>query len=187
MKDTKELIQNSKAKAIFLDRDGVINIDHGYTYLPEDFDFVEGVFAACRRFIALGYKLVVVTNQSGIARGYYTEEDFEAVTDYMIEQFAQNGVHIDAVYHCPHHASQGYGDYKIECDCRKPKPGMLLRASEELSLDLRDSIMIGDKVSDMQAGKAAGVKRCILISSDKSQTSGEFFDDIAKSLLHVVL
>lgn len=182
---TSNSSKSDKSKAIFLDRDGVINEDHGYTFLPEDFDFLEGVFPACRRFVSSGYKLIVVTNQSGIARGYYSEEEFETVTDYMLEKFRQQGINIDAVYHCPHHAKEGFGDYKVECDCRKPKPGMLLKAALEYNIDLSESVMIGDKVSDMQAGKAAGVKTCVLISQSKSLNDVDEADSIVESLLHV--
>ena len=174
-----------KSKAVFLDRDGVVNVDHGYTYLSEDFEFIPGVFPACRRFISLGYKIVIVTNQSGIARGYYTEADFEALTDYMLQEFKMQGINIEAVYHCPHHAKEGYGEFKLDCDCRKPKPGMLLKAARELNIDLAESIMIGDKVTDMIAGKAAGVKKSILIASSGANVSGELADSIAESLIHV--
>ena len=178
---------DEKRKAIFLDRDGVVNEDHGYTYLEDDFEFLDGVFPACRRFMALGYRLVVVTNQSGIARGYYNESDFEKITDFMLTEFKEQGVHIDAVYHCPHHAKEGYGEFKVECDCRKPKPGMLLKAAKELNLNLSESIMIGDKISDMIAGKAAGVKKCILISGASGHVDGELADSVASSLMHVRL
>lgn len=177
--------ENQPLKAVFLDRDGVINIDHGYTYQIEDFEFFPGVFPACRRFISLGYKIVVVTNQSGIARGYFTESDFEALTDFMLNEFKMQGIQIDAVYHCPHHGQEGYGEYKVNCECRKPKPGMLLKAAEELNLTLSESVMIGDKVSDMIAGRAAGVKKCILIASSSANVSGELADSIAESLIHV--
>lgn len=176
-----------KQKAVFLDRDGVINDDHGYTFLPEDFNILEGVFPACRRFVSLGYKIIVVTNQSGIARGYYTLEDFETLTDHMLQLFKQQGITIDAVYHCPHHAQEGYGEYKIDCECRKPKPGMLIKAAHEHNIELVESIMIGDNISDILAGKAAGVKKCILISKDNTQVEGELADAISASLLHVRL
>lgn len=177
--------QTEKNKAVFLDRDGVINDDHGYTFRIRDFKFFDGVFPACRRFMSMGYKLVIVTNQSGIARGYYSEADFENLTDYMLNEFKQQGVYIDAVYHCPHHGQEGYGDYKVDCDCRKPKPGMLYTAASELNIDLSQSVMIGDKITDMIAGKAAGVKKCILISHNQSGVSGELADAVAPSLLHV--
>ncbi|MBT1063459.1 D-glycero-beta-D-manno-heptose 1,7-bisphosphate 7-phosphatase [Bowmanella sp. Y26] len=144
-------------KALFLDRDGVINLDHGYVYRPQDFEFVEGIFALCQRFQHAGYRLVVVTNQSGIARGLYTEEDFALLTEWMKAEFAAKGISIDAVYFCPHHAEKGLGVYKRQCDCRKPAPGMLLDAAKALDIDLSASVMVGDKASDMQAATKAGV------------------------------
>ncbi|XOV77733.1 MAG: D-glycero-beta-D-manno-heptose 1,7-bisphosphate 7-phosphatase [Aestuariibacter sp.] len=176
-----------KKKAIFLDRDGVINIDFGYTSTPEDFNFYEGVFAACRRFQSLGYALVVVTNQSGIARGYYSEADFEILCDWMLNQFLQEDVDLTAIYHCPHHATEGQGEFRKDCNCRKPKPGMLLAAASEHNIDLSQSIMIGDKISDMEAGRAAGVKKCILIeeSDVKDKMQHPAVDDVAKALMHV--
>lgn len=162
-----------KHKAVFLDRDGVINEDHGYTYRPENFDFIDGVFEACRRFMENGYLLVVVTNQSGIARGYYSEQDFEVLTDYMINEFKKQQVIINAVYHCPHHAKEGVGEFKVECDCRKPQPGMLLNAARDLNIMLSDSLMIGDKMSDMKAGRAAGVDKCILISDTEMDITSD--------------
>lgn len=174
-------------KAVFLDRDGVINIDFGYTSKPEEFNFYEGVFAACRRFQTLGYQLIVVTNQSGIARGYYTEADFELLCDWMIARFQDENVDITGIYHCPHHATEGYGEFKVDCQCRKPKPGMLLAAAKEHDIDLSASIMIGDKISDMEAGRAAGVKKCILINEAEVPSSCDHpaVDGVAKSLVHV--
>lgn len=144
----------------------MINRDFGYTSRPEKFEFIEGVFQACKRFVFEGYQLVIVTNQSGIARGYYTEDDFFTLTNWMIGQFAEQGVDIAKVYYCPHHPTAGKEKYLTECECRKPEPGMLLKAAEDLDIDLSSSIMIGDKMSDMQAGESAGVKECILINED---------------------
>lgn len=171
-------------KAIFLDRDGVINIDHGYTHKIEDFTFIDGVFHACRRFQAMGYAIVVVTNQSGIARGYYSEADFERLTDWMLQRFAEEGVDVLAVYHCPHHAKEGYGEFKLDCDCRKPKPGMLIKAANEHHLDLSQSVIVGDKISDMRAGRAAQLSKCILITSTEPKAN-EYTDAWATSLVHV--
>ena len=152
-------------KAAFLDRDGVINIDHGYTYKPEHFDFIDGVFDACRHLQSLGYLLIVVTNQSGIARGYYDEQDFAVLTSWMKQQFAAHGVKIDGVYYCPHHLEKGQVPYNIDCDCRKPNPGMLLQAIREYGIDPAQSLMVGDKAADMQAATAAGVARKFLVRS----------------------
>lgn len=153
-------------KAVFLDRDGVINIDHAYVSRKEDFEFVEGVLSAARRLHEAGYVLVVVTNQSGIGRGYYTEEDFEALNVYMCRMFEQAGAPIAGIYFCPHHPDKALGRYKIACTCRKPQPGMILRAAEEMAIDLSQSMIFGDKESDMLAAKTAGIPRRILLGTD---------------------
>jgi len=145
-------------KAVFLDRDGIINVDHGYVYRPQDMEFVPGIFELCTYFRQLGYQLVVVTNQSGIGRGYYSEADFHQLTDWMKQEFAHRNVPLDGVYFCPHHPESAEGDYLKDCDCRKPQPGMLLQAASDLKLDLSQCLMVGDKLSDMQAAQAAGVQ-----------------------------
>ncbi len=155
-------------KALFLDRDGVINVDHGYVGEPEQFKFIEGVFDACLRFQQMGYQIHVVTNQSGIARGYYSEAQFQRLTGWMREQFAAHGVHIGGVYHCPHHPTQGVAPYVQACTCRKPAPGLLLRAIGEHHIDASRSIMVGDKADDMQAAASAGVGLRILVQSGQS-------------------
>lgn len=169
------------SKAVFLDRDGVINIDHGYVHLVDDFEYVDGVFEACRQIKNLGYKLVVVTNQSGIARGMYSEDDFHFLTEWMDWNFEDQGVTLDGIYYCPHHAEAGVGEYKIDCDCRKPKPGMLLSAAKFLKIDLSQSVMVGDKVDDLRAGIAAGIGNNILVCNDNPLT-----DDAQILASHVV-
>jgi D-glycero-D-manno-heptose 1,7-bisphosphate phosphatase len=149
--------------AAFLDRDGVINIDHGYTYRREDFAFVPGVLEAAAKLAAAGLTLVVVTNQSGIGRRLYSLQDFERLTDWMRDQFAAAGAPIAGVYYCPHHPTDAVGADRRECDCRKPAPGLLLQAQRELDLDLARSILFGDKRSDMEAAQAAGVSERILL------------------------
>ncbi len=149
--------------AAFLDRDGVINIDHGYTYRREDFAFVPGVLAAAAALSAAGFALVVVTNQSGIGRRMYSVQDFERLTGWMREQFAAAGAPIAGVYYCPHHPTDAVGADRRECDCRKPAPGLLLQAQRELGLDLGRSLLFGDKRSDMEAAQAAGVPERILL------------------------
>ncbi|GAB3015959.1 D-glycero-beta-D-manno-heptose 1,7-bisphosphate 7-phosphatase [Bowmanella dokdonensis] len=144
-------------KALFLDRDGVINLDHGYVSRPEQFEFVDGIFNLCRAYHQAGYLLVVVTNQSGIGRGYYDEEQFARLTDWMKLQFEEEGAPLAGVYFCPHHPSSARNGYLKDCDCRKPAPGMLLQAASELNIELSWSVMVGDKVSDMQAAERAGV------------------------------
>ena len=151
--------------ALFLDRDGVINIEKNYLHKKEDFEFIEGIFDLCQNYMQKGYYIIVVTNQSGIARGYYSEEDFASLSLWMIKSFAQKGVHIDKVYHCPHHP-----DISGECDCRKPKPGMLIQAAKDFHVDLKNSILIGDSERDIQAAHAAGVKQTYLFTSEAKET-----------------
>ena len=152
--------------AAFLDRDGVINLDHGYTYRIDAFEFVPGVLPAAAQLAALGFALVVVTNQSGIGRGLYTVADFEQLTDWMRAQFAAAGAPLAGVYWCPHHPTDAVGEYRRACDCRKPAPGLLLQAASELDLDLPRSVMFGDRRSDLQAAHAAGVRERVLLGTD---------------------
>ena len=152
--------------AAFLDRDGVINVDRGYVYRREDFEFVPGVLQGARRLAGLGYALVVVTNQSGIGRGMYGEDDFRRLTEWMVQAFASAGAAIAGVYFCPHHPTEATGAYRTACRCRKPAPGMLLDAAAELHLDLPASVMFGDRASDMQAARAAGVGRRVVLATD---------------------
>lgn len=154
-------LSSEQRPAIFLDRDGVINVDHGYVSTPEATTWVPGIFDLCRLGQELGYVLLVVTNQAGIGRGLYTEAQFMSYTRWMLGEFTARGISVSAVYYCPHHADAGVGDYRTICCCRKPAPGMLLAAKEDYGLDLRRSVMIGDNVSDMQAGLAAGVGTCV--------------------------
>jgi D-glycero-D-manno-heptose 1,7-bisphosphate phosphatase len=154
--------------AAFLDRDGVINVDHGYTYRIDDFEFVDGTLAAAARLHAMGFALVVVTNQSGIGRGLYTVAEFEALTDWMRAQFAAAGAPLAGVYWCPHHPTDAIGVYRRDCDCRKPAPGMLLDAIRELDLDPARSVLFGDKRSDLEAAAAAGVPERVLLGTNGS-------------------
>ncbi len=158
-------------KALFLDRDGVINVDKSYVYKACDFEFKEGIFALCVLFLQKGYEIFVITNQSGIARGFYSEKDFENLSEFMLAEFAKKGVEIKKVYHCPHLDG---------CECRKPKPGMILQAQAEFDIDLANSVLIGDNITDMQAGKNAGVKTLCLVKNDEnldenSSTNAEFY------------
>ncbi|MBQ4813534.1 D-glycero-beta-D-manno-heptose-1,7-bisphosphate 7-phosphatase [Pseudoalteromonas luteoviolacea] len=173
-----------KYKAVFLDRDGVINIDHAYVHKIEEFEFIDGVFEACQRFIEQGYKIVVVTNQSGIGRGYYDEAQFKALTDWMCAQFLDHNVKIDGVYYCPHHPKKAQPEYLVDCNCRKPHPGMLLQAIEEHNIDPTQSIMVGDKGSDMEAATAAGVKTKVLVRSGQNldETDMSAADLVCESL-----
>jgi D-glycero-D-manno-heptose 1,7-bisphosphate phosphatase len=159
------LVSRRRRRALFLDRDGVINVDHGYVHRREDFHFQPGIFDLCRAAQALGYLVVVVTNQAGIARGYYTESALLELTDWMIHAFAERQICIARVYYCPFHPVHGLGAYKRDSADRKPKPGMLLRAQADLDLDLAASVLVGDTVSDIGAASAAGVGTKILLRS----------------------
>lgn len=164
-------------RAVFLDRDGVVNIDRHYLHEVEQFEFIPGVPQALQRLQQAGWRLVVVTNQSGIARGYFTEDDYHHLTRHMTERLAEAGVRLDAVLHCPHLPDAPVATYRIACACRKPAPGLLVRAARQLGLDLARSVMVGDKGSDLRAGRSAGVARCLLVRS--GQPIGE--DDIAQA------
>jgi D-glycero-D-manno-heptose 1,7-bisphosphate phosphatase len=156
----------TRRAAAFLDRDGVINVDRGYVFRREDFEFVPGVLEGVRRLVELGYAPVVVTNQSGIGRGLYSEADFRALTAWMANAFAAADAPLAGVYFCPHHLDEATGPYRIACDCRKPAPGMLLRAAEELRLDLAASVMFGDRASDLEAAQSAGLLHRVLLATD---------------------
>jgi len=156
---------NGLRAALFLDRDGVINVDHGYVCSPERTEFVDGIFELVAAANQRGLAVVVVTNQAGIARGYYTEQDFHRYMAWVREQFRLHDARLDAVYHCPHHPTAGVGEYLRACECRKPAPGMLLAARRELGLDLGDSLLVGDTPTDIAAGTAAGVGRSLLLGS----------------------
>lgn len=144
-------------KAVFFDRDGTINVEKNYLYKPEDFEFILGVPELIKSYNDRNYLVIVVTNQAGIARGYYTEEDMHHLHRYINEQLKSYGAHIDAFYFCPHHPTYGIGKYKMDCNCRKPKTGMLEQAIKDFDIDQKRSIMIGDKPWDIEAGKKLGM------------------------------
>ena len=154
--------------ALFLDRDGVINHEIGYLYRRDDVRWVDGIFSLARAAIACGYRIVVVTNQAGIARGLYSTEDFLALMSWMRAEFAAQGAPLSAVYHCPYHPEHGIGPWRREHEDRKPSPGMLLRAARDLGLDLSRSALVGDRCSDVAAAKAAGLTRIFLLAGTES-------------------
>lgn len=147
-----------KKPAVFLDRDGVLNVDYGYVHRPEDFTWVDGAPEAVKWLNDQGYLVIVITNQAGIARGYYTEEEFLRFTDWMNEELRREGAHVDATYFCPHHPAEGYAPYHIECECRKPAPGLVRRALVEWPVNPEESIMIGDQEKDLLAASTAGIR-----------------------------
>jgi D-glycero-D-manno-heptose 1,7-bisphosphate phosphatase len=139
-------------KALFIDRDGVINVDKGHVYTREEFEFTEGIFDLCRGYSEEGYLIIVITNQAGIAKGIFTEADYKKLTEWMISRFQDNGILISKVCYCPHHP-----DFTGYCKCRKPEPGMILNAIEEFDLDITKCILIGDMETDLEAGRRAGI------------------------------
>jgi D-glycero-D-manno-heptose 1,7-bisphosphate phosphatase len=158
-------------KALFLDRDGIINIDHGYVSKIEDFKFTDGIFDLVRLFSDAGYLLFVVTNQSGIGRGYYTEEDFSTLTAWMKEKFKENGIKIEEVYYCPHAPD-------ANCICRKPKTGMIKEALKDYDIDLSRSWLIGDKQSDIDLANNAGIKTSVAIGEHQTENATYHFESI---------
>ncbi|WP_111008199.1 D-glycero-alpha-D-manno-heptose-1,7-bisphosphate 7-phosphatase [Stenotrophomonas maltophilia group sp. RY12688] len=154
------------APVLFLDRDGVINVNHGYVHTPDRTEWVPGILPLLADAARLGYQVVVVTNQAGIARGFYSVNDFTDYTHWQHEQLLQAGAPLLGTWFCPHHPQAGQGEFKIECLCRKPEPGMLLKAIEEFSIDPAQAVFVGDKISDMQAGAAAGIGKLLLIAGD---------------------
>lgn len=167
-------------KAVFFDRDGVINIDTGYVGRIEDFKFVEGIIAAMQDVLLQGYLLIIVTNQSGIGRGFYTEGDFQRLTAWMKAELSRQGVFVDAVFHCPHTDSD-------HCECRKPKPGMLLQAIEEFDVDCNKSWMIGDSERDIEAAATANIGHTVFFDPDNNTTTSaqykiSSFDELATLL-----
>lgn len=147
------------SKALFLDRDGVVNVEKNYLHKIDDFELMDGIVEVCRAYAEKGYVILIVTNQSGISRGYYSEEDFALLSHWMVDHFKSLGISIEKIYHCPHHES-----IDGACECRKPEPGMFLRAQKEYGLDMASSVMIGDNERDIEAARRAGVGLNILLS-----------------------
>lgn len=179
---------NSMHKALFLDRDGVINKDYGYVYTRDTFHFVDGMMDAVLKFQECGYLIFVITNQSGIGRGLYSHKQFGELTEWMVEQFLRYGVCITKTYYSPYHPEYGLGRYKRDSYCRKPHPGMICQAVAEYGVDLSQSILIGDKESDIEAGLYAGVKTTVLLvhsndySSSKADICVKNFNELFEKL-----
>lgn len=155
---------NHLVPALFLDRDGVVNCEIGYLHRPSEVCFLPGIFDLCRAAQSRGYKLIIVTNQAGIARELYSEDDFHSLMRWMVGEFARENVRLDGYYYCPHHPEHAIERYRKDCPDRKPNPGMILRAAREHGIDLSRSLLVGDRCSDIQAGAAAGIGRLVLIS-----------------------
>jgi D-glycero-D-manno-heptose 1,7-bisphosphate phosphatase len=176
-------------KGFFLDRDGIVNVDKGYVYQKDNFVFYEDIFRLCRLVRDHGFKIFIVTNQSGIGRGYYTLDEFNVLNDWMLETFLEHGIRISKVYFCPHHPTEGKGEFKINCQCRKPNPGMILQAREEFGLNLEASILIGDSEKDIEAGINAGIGQVYLISNktrpDVNPAPTAIFKDLGELMVHL--
>ncbi|QGW66801.1 D-glycero-beta-D-manno-heptose 1,7-bisphosphate 7-phosphatase [Lysobacter soli] len=158
-------------RALFLDRDGVINVDHGYVHRSEDTRWLPGIFGVCRTAIEAGCLVIVVTNQAGIARGYYSEATFRDYTRWMHAQFKARGVVLHATYYCPHHPDAPDPSCR-QCGCRKPAPGMILEAARRYNIALGESAMLGDKPWDVQAGQSAGIGLNLRFSTDANPAPG---------------
>lgn len=160
-------------KVVFLDRDGVINIEKNYLHTIEDFEFIEGVFESLKYLQSLGYKLIIITNQSGIGRGYYTSEQYEILTQWIKEEFNNQSIEITEIFCCPHSPTH-------DCNCRKPRIGMIEQASKILDIDYKNSWVIGDKNSDIQTGLNAGIPNTIQVKS------GHKFDETKSKALFIL-
>jgi len=160
-------------KALFLDRDGIVNIEKNYVHQIKDFEFIPEVFDLIKLFQKHEFLIFIITNQAGIARGYYSEAQYQTLTQWMLEQFALKNILISKVYHCPHHPQDG-------CECRKPRPGMLLQAQKEFNLDLKKSYLIGDKDSDIEAGVNAGIAHNLLVGENQT------YQNLAQLLKHLI-
>lgn len=177
-------------KALILDRDGVINKEINYLYKIEDVEFIDGIFETCKFFMDKGYLIIVVTNQAGIARGKYTETDFHRLNDWMVEEFRKHQVEISKTYYCPYHPTEGKGRYKKDSFDRKPNPGMILKARDEFDLDLKSSILVGDKIIDIEAGVNAGVGTNILVQSGPKiddTSSADYVIDSIKDIKNLLM
>lgn len=175
-------MKKGNKKAFFLDRDGVLIVDKNYLSDPAEVELFPDAAEALRLIREHGYMIIVVSNQSGIARGYFDFDDLMEVEQRIDELLLDEGVSIDAWYYCPHYAGKNCNpEYAFECDCRKPEPGMLLAAAKECGIDLSQSVMIGDKLSDLEAGRKAGCKALALIRTRKDVQDISAFPDAVES------
>jgi D-glycero-D-manno-heptose 1,7-bisphosphate phosphatase len=172
-----------KRRAIFLDRDGTLNHDAGYVHRVEDLRLLDNAVAGLTRMAALDYRLFIVTNQAGIARGYFSEADMQAFNQALVARLMAEGIVIDAIYHCPFHPTAGIGRWRRDSPLRKPRPGMMLQAAHEHQLDLVSSFVIGDKTSDVQAGRAAGCRTILISDAARSYDETSRPDFVAVDLL----
>lgn len=156
-------------RAIFLDRDGTINVEKDYVHKVSEFEFIPGVIQALQKLQAMGFLLIVVTNQSGIARGYYSEEEYKELNVWMLERLEAEGIRIAAVYYCPHHPDAKVQKYRKECNCRKPKLGMYMQAVNDFEVDLELSYAIGDKLRDCSVCFSSGCKGFLISNTENAE------------------
>jgi D-glycero-D-manno-heptose 1,7-bisphosphate phosphatase len=157
---------NRPTRALFIDRDGVVNVDHGYVHRIDQFEFIPGIFDLVRFVGAeLGWPVIIATNQSGIGRGYFDEETFQQLTRWMCDRFRDEGAPLTRVYHCPYHPQHGIGAYRADHPWRKPRPGMFLQAASDYGISLPESVLIGDAITDIEAGADAGIGCLIRLAS----------------------
>jgi D-glycero-D-manno-heptose 1,7-bisphosphate phosphatase len=168
MTSTASTLDMRLVPGLLLDRDGVIHREIGYLHQSQEVQFTDSIFDVCRRAFDKGYRIIIVTNQAGIGRGLYSEEDFHALMHWMQDRFAAESAPIAGYYYCPHHPVHGIGRFQRDCPDRKPQPGMILRAAKDHHLDLSQSILIGDRCSDLQAGAAAGISRLFLLQGTET-------------------
>nr|WP_027714500.1 D-glycero-beta-D-manno-heptose 1,7-bisphosphate 7-phosphatase [Desulfuromonas sp. TF] len=180
------MIPSAKRRAVFLDRDGTINEEKDYLHRIEDFVFIPGAAEAIRRLKEAGFLVIVVTNQSGVARGYYTLEEVAILHRHMQRVLETVGAAVDGIYVCPHHPVEGVGEYRRECDCRKGRPGMLLRAAREHGIDLSRSYMIGDKIADVEAGEVAGCLPLMVLTGYGKTESAKISSDRVRRFADLV-
>jgi D-glycero-D-manno-heptose 1,7-bisphosphate phosphatase len=171
-------------KTIFLDRDGVINKEIGYLHEISKFEFIDGIFDACKHFHETDYKIIIITNQSGIARGLYSEDDYNSLTTWMVGEFNSNGISILDTVHCPHHPEE-------KCYCRKPLPGMFLKCKDSMNINMKLSWAIGDKETDIIAAKNAGIDQTILVRSghliEEEASQAKFIIDSIKESTSIII
>ena len=182
-----------KRRAVFLDRDGTINVEKDYLYRPEDFEFYPGVPLALKKLKESGYFLIVVTNQSGVARGYFTLAEVDALHNHLQKRLHEFGTEVDGFYICPHHPEQGSGEYRKQCDCRKGEPGLLLKGAADFRIDMAESYMIGDKLSDIEAGIRAGCQPVLVLTGYGTETSQKLqsedipiFDNLSRAVEYIL-
>jgi D-glycero-D-manno-heptose 1,7-bisphosphate phosphatase len=186
------MVEAGKRRAVFLDRDGTINVEVDYLSKREDFVLIEGSAEAIKLLNNAGFLVVVVTNQSGVARGYFTEEDITKVNDKMLFDLNVAGAFVDAVYYCPHHPDFGGEKYGIDCNCRKPKVGMVEEAQGEFEIDINESFVVGDHKGDIELGKNAGARTVHVLTGHgveegkKLEEAGIVPDHISDNLLSAV-